>query len=98
MWSRLLPGTQNYFSFSANNNNGGTGGTSWSNSSTFTTDLNNSLPELSDVYGVSDISLIGAKFNAVLRAMVGMKIPQLLFIGVKKMLVQTSLRGAINSG
>ena len=24
----LLPGTQNYFSFSANNNNGGTGGTS----------------------------------------------------------------------
>ena len=39
-----------------------------SNSSTFTTDLNNSLPELSDVYGVCDISLIGAKFNAVLKS------------------------------
>ena len=64
----LSPSTEYYYSFSANNDNGGSGGVSWSNSSSFLTDANTTLPVLSDVFGVSEISLVGAKFTTVLKS------------------------------
>ena len=39
----LSPSTEYYYSFSANNDNGGTGGVSWSNTSSLTTDANTTL-------------------------------------------------------
>jgi hypothetical protein len=68
MLSGLVPNTQYFYAFSANNFNGGNGGTSWSDTSSLTTDANTSLPVLSDVLSVSDITLVGAKLNAVLKS------------------------------
>ena len=52
--------------FRGTNFNGATGGVSWSNTETFTTDSNISVPILSSIYSVSDTNLVGAKLNAVL--------------------------------
>ena len=62
----LSPSTIYHYRFSGTNFNGATGGVSWSNTETFTTDSNISVPILSSIYSVSDTNLVGAKLNAVL--------------------------------
>ena len=62
----LSPSTVYHYRFSGTNFNGATGGASWSNTETFTTDSNISVPIFSSIYSVSDTSLVCAKLNAVL--------------------------------
>ena len=66
--TELSPNTTYFYRFSGDNGNGATGGVSWSTDSNFTTDANTSLPVLSSIFSVSDKTLIGAKFNAVLKS------------------------------